>query len=60
MIAERRFGKVVPLPSTRQIRHELIVMWHADELRKASLARAAAPASEGVSPRSPPEQAPVA
>jgi hypothetical protein len=29
-----RFGKRVPLPSTRQIRHELILMWAEDELKK--------------------------
>jgi hypothetical protein len=29
-----RFGKRIPLPSRRQIRHELILMWAADELRE--------------------------
>jgi len=29
-----RFGKRIPLPSTRQIRHELILMWAEDELKK--------------------------
>jgi hypothetical protein len=29
-----RFGKRLPLPSTRQIRHELILMWAEDELKK--------------------------
>jgi hypothetical protein len=34
-----RFGKRIPLPSTRQIRHELILMWAEDEIRKAIQAR---------------------
>jgi hypothetical protein len=29
-----RFGKRLPLPSTREIRHELILMWAEDELKK--------------------------
>ena len=29
-----RFGKRIPLPSTRQLRHELILMWAEDELKK--------------------------
>jgi hypothetical protein len=29
-----RFGKRLPLPSTRQIRHDLILMWAEDELKK--------------------------
>jgi hypothetical protein len=33
-----RFGKRIPLPSTRQIRHELIRMWAADEIKKAAAA----------------------
>jgi hypothetical protein len=35
MAITHRFGKRIPLPSTRQIRHELIVMWAEDELRKS-------------------------
>ena len=31
-----RFGKRIPLPSTRQIRHELILMWAEDEIKKAT------------------------
>jgi hypothetical protein len=50
MAITHRFGKRIPLPSTRQIRHELIVMWAADELKKSE-ARAAA-----VQVRLPPEQ----
>jgi hypothetical protein len=35
MSTTHRFGKRLPLPSTRQIRHELILMWAEDELRKS-------------------------
>jgi len=34
MSTTHRFGKRLPLPSTRQIRHELILMWAEDELKK--------------------------
>jgi hypothetical protein len=35
MSTTHRFGKRLPLPSTRQIRHELILMWAEDELKKS-------------------------
>jgi hypothetical protein len=34
MPISHRFGKRIPLPSTRQIRHDLILLWAADDLRK--------------------------
>ena len=33
-----RFGKRIPLPSTRQIRHELILLWAEDEIKKPAAA----------------------
>jgi hypothetical protein len=36
-----RFGKRIPLPSTRQIRHELILMWVEDEIKKTTATAAA-------------------
>jgi hypothetical protein len=42
MSPTHRFGKRLPLPSTRQIRHELILMWAEDELKKRE-ARAITP-----------------
>jgi hypothetical protein len=44
MAITHRFGKRIPLPSTRQIRHELILLWAADELKKSEARAAAAPA----------------
>jgi hypothetical protein len=38
MSITHRFGKRIPLPSTRQIRHELILMWAEDEIKKATAA----------------------
>jgi hypothetical protein len=34
MPVTHRFGKRIPLPSTRQIRHDLILTWAEDELKK--------------------------
>jgi hypothetical protein len=36
MPISHRFGKRIPLPSTRQIRHEILVMWAQDEARKSA------------------------
>ena len=47
MAMTHRFGKRIPLPSTRQIRHELILMWAADELKKSEARAAAAEAALG-------------
>ncbi|MCU1500083.1 MAG: hypothetical protein JWM47_4036 [Acidimicrobiales bacterium] len=38
MAVTHRFGKRIPLPSTRQIRHELILIWAEDEIKKATAA----------------------
>jgi len=38
MPISHRFGKRIPLPSTRQIRHELILMWAEDEIKSATAA----------------------
>ena len=35
-----RFGRRIALPSTRQIRHELLVMMNEDEKQKALLLQA--------------------
>jgi hypothetical protein len=43
MPVTHRFGKRIPLPSTRQIRHDLILMWAADESRKTEARAMAAP-----------------
>lgn len=45
MAITHRFGKRIPLPSTRQIRHELILMWASDELKKSEARAAAAQAT---------------
>jgi hypothetical protein len=39
MSITHRFGKRIPLPATRQIRHELILMWAEDELKKSEARR---------------------
>jgi hypothetical protein len=39
MPVTHRFGKRIPLPSTRQIRHELSLMWAEDEIKKALQAK---------------------
>jgi hypothetical protein len=44
MAITHRFGKRIPLPSTRQIRHELILMWAADEIKKSEARAVAAQA----------------
>lgn len=44
MATTHRFGKRIPLPSTRQIRHELILMWAADEIKKSEARAVAAQA----------------
>jgi hypothetical protein len=43
MPVTHRFGKRIPLPSTRQIRHDLILMWAEDELKKRGAPALAAP-----------------
>lgn len=45
MAITHRFGKRIPLPYTRQIRHELILMWAADALKKSEARTAAAQAT---------------
>ncbi len=47
MAMTHRFGKRIPLPSTRQIRHELILLWAADELKRNEARAAAAQAPLG-------------
>jgi hypothetical protein len=42
-----RFGKRIPLPSTRQIRHELILMWAEDELKKSEARQAQSLVGQG-------------
>jgi hypothetical protein len=41
MPVTHRFRKRIPLPSTRQIRHELILMSADDEIKKALKLKAA-------------------
>jgi hypothetical protein len=43
MPVTHRFGKRIPLPSTRQIRHDLILIWAEDELKKREIRTLAAP-----------------
>ncbi|MEA2840571.1 MAG: hypothetical protein QOF41_1901 [Methylobacteriaceae bacterium] len=43
MPVTHRFGKRIPLPSTRQIRHDLILMCAEDELKKRGAPALAAP-----------------
>ena len=38
MPISHHFGKRIPLPSTRQIRHERILMWAGDEIKNATAA----------------------
>jgi hypothetical protein len=49
-----RFGKRIPLPSTRQIRHELI-MWAENDLRKSEARAIAAQAMTGREEIPPPQ-----
>ncbi len=46
-----RFGKRIPLPSTCQIRHELILMWAEDELKKIEARQAQSVAYPDREPR---------
>jgi hypothetical protein len=45
MSITHRFGKRIPLPSRRQIRHELILMWAEDEFEKSEARQTQALAS---------------
>ena len=53
MASSTRFGRKIPLPSTRQIRHELTLLMQADEQRNAAKARESGASSPTGSPEPP-------
>ena len=53
MTTSLRFGRKIPLPSTRQIRHELTVLMREEERRNVVKARESEASPSGYSPEPP-------